>query len=132
MALLKKIFYVLFFFQLTTAAAYANADIILSNPIKQSSQGRDVSSPFHNPVKTIQQDEVDDDSPESNEGKSGRSKTYVRFLHNRTNYSAALLPARQLIPGFVPAFVKQEPTRNVVRDACLPAYYDFLFRLSPF
>jgi len=131
MASLKKIFYVLFFFQLATAAS-ANATIFKTQPPKQASAGNDVSLPYHNPVKTIQHDELDDDSPESNEGQSGRTKTYARFVHNRTNFSAALLPARQLMPGYVPAFVKQEQIQNVVREACLPAYYNFLFRLSPF
>ncbi len=131
MARLKKIFLVLFFFQLSTAAAFG-ASAYFNSLQKQVAKSHPTSPCNSSPVKTIQQDEFNDDDPESSEGQRGRTRYYVRFVHNRTNYSAAILPVQQSLAGFIPALVKNEPIQNVVRDACLPSYYNFLFRLSPF
>ncbi len=131
MVQLKKIFFVLFFFQLITAAS-VSASVFFGNSPKQVTKSHPTSPCNSNPVKTIQQDEFNDDDSESNDGQRGRTKYYVRFVHNRTNYSVVILPVQQSLSNFIPAFVKLEPTQNLVRSACLPSYYSFLFRLSPF
>jgi hypothetical protein len=131
MALMKKILFVLFFFQLSIAAS-ASAEIILKHYNKWGSTADNISKLHRKLINIAQHQEVSDDSSESGGGQNNRAGVYVRFVHVRTNYSAILLPADQSLPGVVSRFVKQEAVQNIIRDACLPAYYSFLFRLSPF
>ncbi|QEC76888.1 hypothetical protein [Mucilaginibacter ginsenosidivorax] len=131
MALTKKIFFVLFFFQLSVAVA-ANADTILKHYNRWGSTADDISRLHHNLINIAQQQELSDDSPESGGSQNSHACVYVRFVHVRTNYSAILQPANQSLSGIVTSFIKQEPKQNIVREAFLPAYYSFLFRLSPF
>jgi hypothetical protein len=131
MAFIKKIFLVLFFFQLSIAAS-ANAEIILKHYNKWGSTADDISKLHLKLINIAQQQELSDDTSESGGGQNNRAGVYVRFVHVRTNYSAILLPSDQSLPGVVSKFVKHEVTQNIIRDACLPAYYNFLFRLSPF
>ena len=131
MALIKKILFVLFFFQLSIAAS-ANAEIILKHYSKRGPTTDNSSKLNCKLINIAQHQEVSDDSSESGGGQNNRAGFYVRFVHVRTNYSAILLPADQSLPGVVSRFVKQEAVQNIIRDACLPAYYSFLFRLSPF
>lgn len=131
MALTKKIFFVLFFFQLSIAAA-TNADTILKHYNRRGSTADDISRLHHNLINIAQQQELSDDSPESGNNSSNHAGVYVRFVHVRTNYSAILQPANQSLPGIVTSFIKQAPKQNIVREAFLPTYYSFLFRLSPF
>jgi hypothetical protein len=131
MALIKKIFFVLFFFQLSIAAS-ANADTILKHYNRWGSTADDISRLHHNLINIAQQQEVSDDTSESGSNQNNRACVYVRFVHIRTNYSAILQLANQLLPGIVASLIKLEPKQNIVREAFLPAYYSFLFRLSPF
>jgi len=131
MVSLKRIFIALFFFQLAIAAG-AHADTILNHYKKSGPKADNISRLHHNIISIVQQQEVSDDSPESDGNDAGRSKFYIRFLHNRTNHSGILLPARQCLLHDIAALVVREPVQNFTRVACRPAYYNFLFRLSPF
>lgn len=73
-----------------------------------------------------------DDASESTNQKRLVARFRVRFLLNRTVQINALLPSGNSIPGLLPAHVKHLFSRFVISKAFLPAYYGFLFRLSPF
>lgn len=128
---MKKILFVLFFFQLSIAAP-ATADTILKHYNKWGSTADNISKLHRKLINIAQRQEVSDDSPESGGSQNNHLGIYVRFVHVRTNYSAILQPANQSLPGIITSLIKLEPKRNIVRQAFLPTYYNFLFRLSPF
>ncbi|MBE9583527.1 hypothetical protein IM792_03625 [Mucilaginibacter sp. JRF] len=73
-----------------------------------------------------------DDASESTNQKRLVARFRVRFLVNRSFELNAVQPTGGIIPGFISAHIKHLFTRYSVRKATLPAYYGFLFRLSPF
>lgn len=132
MATIKKIFFILFFFQLAIAAGSANAETIFSH-YKKSGKAADAISITHQRIiGQIQQDEVQDDSPESDGNEANHSRNIIRFLPSRVNYSTALLPGQQLLLVDVTTIVEKQQKQNKSTKGFLPAYYNFLFRLSPF
>ncbi|WP_114940616.1 MULTISPECIES: hypothetical protein [Mucilaginibacter] len=129
---IKKIFFALFFFQLAIAVAPANAESILTH-YKKSGRAADVISLTHQRIiGQIQQQEVQDDSPDSDGNEAAHTRNIIRFLPSRVNYSSALLPGQQLLLADVVSTVEKQHNQNKSIKGFLPAYYNFLFRLSPF
>lgn len=129
---LKKIFFALFFFQLAIAVAPANAESILTH-YKKSGPASDVISLTHQRIiGQIQQQEVQDDSPDSDSNEAAHTRNVIRFLPSRINYSSALLPGQQLLLADIISIVEKQQNQTKSIKGFLPAYYNFLFRLSPF
>jgi len=129
---IKKIFFALFFFQLAIAVAPANAESILTH-YKKSGPAADLISLTHQRIiGQIQEQEVQDDSPDSDGNEAAHTRNIIRFLPSRVNYSSALLPGQQLLLEDVVSAVEKQHNQNKSIKGFLPAYYNFLFRLSPF
>lgn len=132
MAITKKIFFVLFFFQLAIAAGSANAETFFTH-YKKSGVTTDAASINRKGIiSQVQQDEVQDDSPESDGNEANHSRNIIRFLPSRVNYSTALLPGQQLLLVDITTIIEKQQKQNKSTKGFLPAYYNFLFRLSPF
>ncbi|AYL95578.1 hypothetical protein HYN43_009870 [Mucilaginibacter celer] len=129
---MKKIFFILFFFQLAIAAGSANAEAILSHYKKSGSAADAISLKHQRIIGQVQQLEVQDDSPDSDGNEANHTRNIVRFLPSRINYSTALLPGQQVLLADVTSVVEKQPTQYKSTKGFLPAYYNFLFRLSPF
>lgn len=129
---IKKIFFALFFFQLAIAVAPANAESILTH-YKKSGPAADLISRTHQRIiGQIQQQEVQDDSPDSDTNEAHHNRNIIRFLPSRVNYSSALLPGQQALLADVISIAEKRQNQNKSIKGFLPAYYNFLFRLSPF
>lgn len=129
--MLKKILFVLFFFQLTMAGALFAAPLNKGAEVTSCKfHSLSFKSEAHTSLLFLIHEDVMDDTPNPGNNLAGHSKAFI--LHSRTNYSTPLLPGRQLIQFCIPAPAQQEHPNNSVRAAVLPAYYNFLFRLSPF
>jgi hypothetical protein len=129
---LKKIFFALFFFQLAIAVASANAESILTHYKKSGPAADAISLTHQRIIGQIQQQEVQDDSPDSDNNEASHTRNIIRFLPGRVNYSSALLPGQQLLHVDVTSIVEKQQNQNKSTKGFLPAYYNFLFRLSPF
>jgi len=75
---------------------------------------------------------VQDDSPDSDTNEAHHNRNIIRFLPSRVNYSSALLPGQQLLLGNITSTVEKQQNQSKSIKGFLPAYYNFLFRLSPF
>ncbi|UOE52059.1 hypothetical protein MTO98_13310 [Mucilaginibacter sp. SMC90] len=128
---IKKIFFALFFFQLLIAVAPANAESILTH-YKKSGPAADLISLNHQRIIGQVQQEVQDDSPDSDGNEATHTRNIIRFLPSRVNYSSALLPGQQALLADVISIVEKRQNQNKSIKGFLPAYYNFLFRLSPF
>lgn len=131
MASIKKILFVFFFFQLAIAAS-AGAETIVSHYQKSGNKADAISRLHQNINNIVEQQEVDDDSPDAPGKEGNHGRAYVRFVHSRHNNSVAALPFQQVVKNNIAATLKDGPVQNEVIKASLPAYYGFLFRLSPF
>jgi len=129
---IKKIFFALFFFQLAIAVAPAGAESILTHYKKSGSSADVISLTHQRIIGQIQQQEVQDDSPDSDGNEAAHTRNVIRFLPSRVNYSSALLPGQQLLLADVISIVAKQHNQNKSIKGFLPAYYNFLFRLSPF
>ncbi len=110
--------------------AYANASLIKQHGC---------SCDFHTNPKRVKVDlkesinntqDFENDDQEGGENNLIHSKVYI--YHHRLNYSSPLLPS--FLNFHFYTFSLPLPQYGVVstRGAILPAYYNFLFRLSPF
>ncbi|RYY35679.1 MAG: hypothetical protein EOP46_09150 [Sphingobacteriaceae bacterium] len=73
-----------------------------------------------------------EDSPEAAQRKANLARFRMRFLVNRSYDINAILPVWESIAGYIPQHVVHLYTKYETRTATRPAYYTFLFRLSPF
>ena len=132
MATIKKIFFVLFFFQLAIAAGSANAEAILSHYKKSGAVADAISLTHQRIIGQVQQDEVQDDTPDSDGNEANHARHVIRFLPSRVNYSTAMLPGQQLLHVDITTIIEKQHLQYKSTKGFLPAYYNFLFRLSPF
>ncbi|MEO3404755.1 hypothetical protein AAFN85_12690 [Mucilaginibacter sp. CAU 1740] len=132
MATIKKIFFVLFFFQLAIAAGVANAEAILSHYQKSGKAADAISLTHQRIIGQVQEQEVQDDSPDAGGNEANHTRHVIRFLPSRVNYSTALLPGQHVLLTDVTSIVEKQQKQNKSTKGFLPAYYNFLFRLSPF
>ncbi|RVT97367.1 hypothetical protein EOD41_18910 [Mucilaginibacter limnophilus] len=73
-----------------------------------------------------------DDGPETAGKKGHLARFRMRFLVNRSVDINAILPVWESIAGYIPQHIHHLYTKYEIRTATRPAYYNFLFRLSPF
>ncbi|QJD95758.1 hypothetical protein HH214_07685 [Mucilaginibacter robiniae] len=66
--------------------------------------------------------------------KTHKIKFQRRYIHTRVNSVSVFLaiPILYLLFAFIKRPVKKQPNHYSIGVALLPAYYNFLFRLSPF
>ncbi|RCH55103.1 hypothetical protein DJ568_07890 [Mucilaginibacter hurinus] len=125
--MLKRLVYIFVLaWLIIVSAGLISADILQGNNQSRQAQSKPVSS------VCAEEASYHEDSPESRDSKARSTRNRMRFLAGRSVDVSALLPYYQLVPGYLPVHIKQLYKKFIVRPAALPAYYAFLFRLSPF